>query len=109
MSPAVFDMYAGCSTLDEGWAVPEHDGQICTLLAAPQGDFHPPHHRAPLTLPVTEKQWTQLQVRIRGILLCSADYNPFIGSSQSSIRARWEELDPLQVPKLVEYHQNPAL
>eukprot|EP00064_Thunnus_orientalis_P003127 superscaffoldBa00000248_g3136 len=62
MSPAVFGMYAGCSTLDEDWAVPEHGGQICTLLAAPQGDFHPPHHKAPLTPPVTEKQWTPLQL-----------------------------------------------
>lgn len=62
MSLAAFDMYAGCSTLDEDWVVPDHDGQICTLLVAPQGDFHPPHHRAPLILPVIEKQWTQSQV-----------------------------------------------
>lgn len=74
MSPAVFDMYAGCSTLDEDWAVPEHDGQICTLLAAPRVDFHPPHHRAPPTPPVTGKQWTQSQVRIRTILVYSAHY-----------------------------------
>lgn len=67
MSPAVCGMYAGCSTPGEDWAAPEHDGQICTLLAAPQGDFHPPHHRAPLTPPVTERQWTPSQVSIRSL------------------------------------------
>lgn len=72
MSPAVFDMYAGCSTLDEDWAVPEHDAQICTLLAAPQEDSHPPHRRAPLTPPATERQWTRLQVRISGSLRYSS-------------------------------------
>lgn len=56
-------MYAGCSTPGEAWAAPERGGRICTLLAAPRGGFHPPHRRAPRTLPVTEKQWTQSQVR----------------------------------------------
>ncbi|KAA8584448.1 hypothetical protein FQN60_008233 [Etheostoma spectabile] len=45
MNPAVFDMYAGCSTLDEDWAVPEHDGQICTLLAAPRSSTYTPSNR----------------------------------------------------------------
>lgn len=69
MSPAVSDMCGECSILVEGWVVPEHEGLICTLLAAPQGGFHPPRHRAPLILPVTEKQWTQLQVRISDVAI----------------------------------------
>lgn len=86
-SPAVFDMYAGCSTLDEGWAVPEHDGQICTLLAAPQEDCRPPHPRAPPTLPVTEKQWTQSQVR-------AADCDPHMDSLRVPVTTRWEPSTP---------------
>lgn len=63
MNPAACGMYAGCSTPEEVWEAPEHGGPICTLLAAPQEDFHPPHHRAPHTPPVTGKQWTPSQVR----------------------------------------------
>lgn len=63
MSPAVFDTYVGCSTLGEDWVDPEHDAQICTLLAAPQVDFHLPPHKVQVILPVTEKQWTLSQVR----------------------------------------------
>lgn len=57
-------MYAGCSTPDEDSAVPGHDGQICTLPAAPRGGCRPPPRRAPLTPPVTERRWTRSQVRV---------------------------------------------
>lgn len=86
MSPAVCGMYAGCSTLDEDWVAPEHDGQICTLLAAPRGGFHPPHHRALLTPPVTEKQWTRLQVRIRTLLINSLYNVPQMGNNILNIQ-----------------------
>lgn len=81
MSPAVFDMYAECFTLAEDWAVPEHDGRICTLLVALRVDCHPPHHKAPPTPPVTGKQWIQSQVRITDNLI----WQKKVGSSSGNL------------------------
>ncbi|KAK5900409.1 hypothetical protein CgunFtcFv8_025369 [Champsocephalus gunnari] len=82
----------------------EHDGQICTLLAAPRGGCHPRRHRAPPTPPATERPWTPSQSCCPSCQACGVRRGGQINSSGPSA----SQLQQLQMQLQLERQQAQA-